>query len=57
MLETELYGGTNGLRLNVTLVEDLLDHVVLVAGAEFILKLAFAGGVEDTLLAVPSVTC
>lgn len=39
--------------LNTAVSEDLLHHLVLVAGAELVLKLAFAGSVEDALLAVP----
>ena len=42
--------------LNAAIGEDLLHDVVFVAGAELVLKLAFAGGVEDALLAVPVVT-
>jgi hypothetical protein len=38
--------------LDAAIGEDLLHHLVFVAGAKLVLKLAFAGGVEDSLLAV-----
>lgn len=39
-------------RLDTALSEDLLHDLILVAGAELVLKLSLASGVEDTLLAV-----
>jgi hypothetical protein len=44
---------TNLMALNSTLGEDLLDNLILVAGAKLILELRLAGGVQDALLAVP----
>ena len=38
--------------LNISLLEDLLDHLILVRGAELVLKSALASGVHDTLGAV-----
>ena len=38
--------------LDAAIGEDLLHDLVFVAGAELVLKLAFAGSVEDALLAV-----
>lgn len=48
----EKEGGAYISGLNTAVGEDLLHHLVLVAGAELVLELAFAGGVEDALLAV-----
>lgn len=42
--------------LYVALLEDLLQDLVLVRGAELILKCSLACGVEDTLVAVPNVS-
>lgn len=39
-------------RLDAAVGEDLLHDLVLVAGAELVLELTFAGSVEDALLAV-----
>lgn len=47
---------TNLSGLDRAIGKDLLHNIVFVAGAELILKLAFAGRVEDALLAVPSCT-
>ena len=38
--------------LDISLLEDLLDPLVLVRGAELVLKGALAGGVQNTLGAV-----
>lgn len=46
-------GTTHLGRLDTALSEDLLHDLILVAGAELVLKLSLASGVEDTLLAVP----
>jgi hypothetical protein len=41
------------VRLNSTLSKDLLNNLVFVAGAELVLELRLAGGVQNALLAVP----
>lgn len=45
-------GATHLGRLDTAVGEDLLHDLILVAGAELVLKLALASGVEDALLAV-----
>lgn len=52
-LEFNMYLGLNDL----SLLDDLSDDVLLLGGAELVLELAFRGGVEDTLGAVPGSRC
>jgi hypothetical protein len=42
--------------LYVALLEDLLNDLILVRGAELVLECSLAGGVKDTLVAVPVTT-